>query len=95
MRSVRRHGLPEATLNRDWVIEQLREAHEELSRTIAEIEASPDYDVGEFFVAIQHIYHHLNTAWNSRDETAASVAALTDDKFYEWRRFPHDIYWGR
>ena len=82
-------------MNRGWVIEHLRDAHEELSRTIAEMEADSSYDVGEFIVAIQHIYHHLNTAWNSRDETAEGVAAISDEKFYEWRRFPRDIYLGR
>ena len=51
-------------MNREWVLFQLREGQEELNRTIAEIAADPDYDVGEFIVAMQHLYHHLNTAWN-------------------------------
>lgn len=82
-------------MNREWVLLHLREAQEELTRTIAEIEADPDYDVGEFLVAMQHLYHHLNTAWNSRDERPARVKACTDDDFYTWRRFPDDIYLGR
>ena len=82
-------------MNREWVLFQLREGQEELNRTIAEIAADPDYDVGEFIVAMQHLYHHLNTAWNSRDETPARVEAAGEDDFYTWRRFPDDIYLGR
>ena len=55
---------PGGSVNREWVLFQLREGQEELNRTIAEIAADPDYDVGEFIVAMQHFYHHLNTAWN-------------------------------
>ena len=82
-------------MNRDWVVLQLREAQQELSRTLAEIEADPDYDVGEFMVAMQHLYHHLNTAWNSRNEAPARVESCAEEDFYAWRRFPGDIYLGR
>jgi len=48
-------------MNRDWVLFNLREAEEEIRRTIADIETTPDYDYGEFVVAMSHAYHHLNT----------------------------------
>jgi hypothetical protein len=41
-------------MNRDWVLFNLREAEEEIRRTIAEIEAVPDYGYGEFVVAMSH-----------------------------------------
>ncbi len=63
-------------MNRDWVLSQLREAQEELNRTIGEMEADPEYDVGELMVAMQHLYDHLNTAWNSRDEGPARRGRL-------------------
>jgi len=34
-------------MNRDWVLSHLREAHDELRRTIAEIESKADYGQGE------------------------------------------------
>jgi hypothetical protein len=82
-------------MNRDWVLSQLREAQEELSRTIEEMETDSNYDVGELIVAVQHLYHHLNTAWNSRDAAPSRVAAVSEDDFYAWRLFPSDIYLGR
>lgn len=63
-------------MNRDWVLSNLREAQEELNRTIGEIEADPEYDVGEFMVAMQHLYDHLNTGWTSRDEGPARKGPL-------------------
>jgi len=81
-------------MNRDWVLFNLREAIEELTRTISEIEATPDYGYGEFSVAMQHLYHHLNTAWNARDATPDQVATCTETDFQMWRQFPVDIYLG-
>ena len=52
------------------VLFHLREAKEELDRTIAEVETTSDYGVREFRVAMSHLYHHLNTAWNGREATA-------------------------
>ena len=53
-------------LNREWVLAHLKEAKEELDRTIDEIETDAEYDEDEFKIAIGHIYTHLNVAWNER-----------------------------
>jgi hypothetical protein len=81
-------------MNREWVLFHLREAQEELRRTIAEIESTSDYGPGEFSVAVAHAYHHLNTAWNARDEDPAVVEAGSETDFFAWRQFPSDIYLG-
>ena len=78
-------------MNRDHISFHLREAREELERTIAEIEAEPDYDFAEFLVAMSHLYHHINTAWNGRDASPQRVAESTDLDFMRWRQFPNDI----
>jgi hypothetical protein len=75
-------------MNRDWVLYNLREAHKELQRMISAAESTPDYDVGEFMVGLYHLYHHVNTAWNSRDESEAVVRECSDENFYRWRQFP-------
>ena len=79
-------------MNRDWVLFHLREADDELRRTIAAIESMPDYGYGEFVVAMTHAYHHLNTAWNSKDESQGWVDACAEADFQQWRQFPSDIY---
>jgi hypothetical protein len=85
----------EVIMNRAWILSHLREAHEELTRTIARIDAGPDFDEIEFEIAIAHMYNHLNTAWNSRAESDQRIAAMSEEEFYAWRAFPLDISMGR
>jgi hypothetical protein len=42
-------------------------------------------------LALRHAYHHLNTAWSSRDETDALVRECSEENFEKWRQFPADI----
>jgi hypothetical protein len=78
-------------MNRKWILFHLKEAHEELRRTIEEFEKRSDYDVGEYFVAMMHLYHHLNTAWNSKDVSDEDARTSSDESFSKWRQFPSDI----
>jgi len=79
------------SMNRDWVLFNLREATKELTRTIVEIETNSEYDDTEFSVAMQHLYHHLNTAWNGRGTSPERAARCSQEDFYAWRTFPTDI----
>ena len=63
---------PYKEINSDWVLFHLREAEEELKKTIAGSESTPDYGYGEFIVAVTHVYHHLDTAWNSKTKNQAT-----------------------
>jgi hypothetical protein len=81
-------------MNREWLLFNLREAEEEMRRTIADIESQPDYGYGELAVAITHVYHHLNSAWNAREASQRRVETCTEEDFLRWRQFPEDIYLG-
>lgn len=81
-------------MNRDWVLLNLREAEHELRETISQIESTAGYDTGEFSVAVQHVYHHLNTAWNARNASQVAVQQCAEEDFYRWRQFPVDVYLG-
>jgi len=78
-------------MTKDYVLYNLKEAAEELSRTIGEIEVDADYGDEEFEIAVTHLYHHLNTAWNARHASAGDVTACTAADFKRWRQFPTDI----
>jgi hypothetical protein len=84
-------------MNKRWILSHLREAEEELARTIAKLNAAESVDEleVEFEIATAHIYNHLNTAWNARAATDEQIAAQTEDEFYRWRAFPADIEMGR
>lgn len=75
-------------MNRNAILFHLREAKEELDRTIIEIEKSESYDVGELLPAMSHLYHHLNTAWNGKDASPERHTKCAPDDFHEWRKFP-------
>ena len=77
-------------MNLDHTEWQLGEAEEELRRTIADLAGNPDYDLVEFEVAMAHIYHHLNTAWNARMDMDA-WEANSDEDFRRLRQFPRDL----
>ncbi len=78
-------------MTRDYVLWNLREALEELSRTIGDVESDPTYADAEFSVAMMHLYHHLNTAWNARSASPERVAECSEDDFRDWRQFPADL----
>jgi hypothetical protein len=75
-------------MNRAVVLFHLREAAEQLKETIQELESRADYCKEEFQVEMGHLYGHLNTAWNGRDQTDAQHAKCTDEDFDRFRRFP-------
>ena len=68
-------------MNREHVLFHLQEAAEELTRTVSECESNSQYDIGEYFVAMQHLYHHLNMAWNGRYATKEEADPITDETF--------------
>lgn len=78
-------------MNKEWVLWNLKEAQEELIRTIADLESDASYDVPEFSVAMSHLYHHLNTAWNSRDVSEEVARDCSQENFDRWRQMPDDI----
>lgn len=78
-------------MNKEYVLFNLREAVEELQRTITEIETEPDYGEPEFQVAMEHAYHHVNHAWNARNASAEESSECSDANFAKWRAFPRDI----
>ena len=78
-------------MNKQWVIWNLKEAKKELDGTIAELESDFEYDSPELSVALSHLYHHLNTAWNARDASEEAVDECSVENFAKWRQLPDDI----
>lgn len=74
-------------MNKKHVLFHLKEAKEELDRTIEEIER--DAENYSLYVAMMHLYSHLNTAWNARERDPNHQE--TDADFYHDRQFPKDL----
>jgi hypothetical protein len=79
-------------MNKDYIIYNLKEAKAELESILEEIDEDTEYDEGVFLIAMKHLYHHVNTAWNSRDSTEKESTECSQKNFDKWRQFPNDIY---
>lgn len=77
-------------MNRRVVLFHLREAVEELDRTIDALSRDRRYGEEALEVAMGHAYHHLNTAWNGRNQTDKQFRDCTDQDFKRFRRFPSE-----
>jgi hypothetical protein len=80
-------------MNKEWIAVHIQEALEELRRTLEEL-SSAEFGYPEFSIAMSHAYHHLNTAWNSRDAAPQTINQAGDVEFYRWRAMPTDLYFG-
>ena len=78
-------------MNTNYLLFNLREAREQLDQTIAALETDSDYGEPELSVEMAHLYHHVNTAWNARNSTAAQSNLCSDEDFNKWSRYPSDL----
>jgi hypothetical protein len=78
-------------MNKSFVLFNLREAQEELEHTIGELEKNRGYGEPEFSLAMWHLYHHVNTAWNARNSTKKRSDKCSDEDFNKWGRYPDDL----
>jgi len=75
-------------MNRRVVLFHLREAAEELNRTVLQLARDQEFSEDSLQVAMGHAYHHLNTAWNGRNQTDEQFRECTDGDFNRFRKFP-------
>ena len=78
-------------MNRKSIILNLEEALEQLSETPASIKGGETVTEDDFRVAVEHMYHHINFARNTRNTADHDLDNLTTENFYRWRVFPQDI----
>jgi hypothetical protein len=78
-------------LNWDIIGPNIADAREELQRIEACIQSGKRMSEVEFQILMQHIYHHLNFAWNARHWTTKRYAQLTGKDFKVGGRLPEDL----
>ena len=78
-------------MTRAFVLWNLREAAEAATQIVGEMEADSDYSEAEFMVAMGHLYHHLNTAWNARNASPERTRKCNSRDFRAWSQFPRDL----
>ena len=68
----------------------LKEALEQLQETIASLQKE-EFDDTLLQLDMEHLYHHLNTAWNARNATDDETEKCEETDFNKWRKFPTDL----
>jgi len=74
--------------NRDLIASNIEEAKEELESILSDLAADSEYSEGEFQVALEHAYHHLNYAWHIRHVEEARARACSQEDFVNWSKYP-------
>ena len=77
-------------MHKDYALFNLAEAKEAIEQLIDEMSNDADYDYGNYLVDMQHIYWHINSAWNGRNFDM-SQSELTDDMYESFIQFPKDL----
>ncbi|MFA5354733.1 MAG: hypothetical protein WC291_10930 [Thermodesulfovibrionales bacterium] len=80
--------------NKKDILSNLIESKAALDRMVNEIEKDDDFDFDGYYSDMQHIYHHLNTAWHIRKEKEETLRKCTQEDFYQWRKFPDEFDMG-
>ena len=65
----------------------LHEAHEHLGDLIKAMNSESDFDEISFGIKLEHIYAHLNQAWNGRDKKGD----WSDADFDNFSKYPTDL----
>jgi hypothetical protein len=72
----------------------LRELEIDLRNIVLKLEQNAlgitSIENGELQVDFAHLYHHLNSGWNSREYSYAD-SKLLEEKFLELAKFPTDL----
>jgi len=77
-------------MNKHHIQFQLSEAMEQLQETLSSFKNKEISEV-QLQLDMEHLYHHLNTAWNARNATVQETNECSENNFAKWRTFPDDI----
>ena len=80
-------------MNTRSVRENLAEAQEQLDEIVRSLDAGEIADEAELLVPLQHVYFHLNFAWNTRRSADDKVIECSERNFNAWRKFPEGADW--
>ncbi len=78
-------------LNKDYIRWHLEEAAKEITNTLSEMESDSEWEIGDFFVEMRHLFHHVNSAWNARYSSEAEANECSEENFETWRQYPTDL----
>jgi hypothetical protein len=78
-------------MNKPYITFHLSEANKALDRLLKDLESDPEYEYGNYRVDMEHLYHHINSAWNAREASEEAANDCSEEDFRRWRQFPTDL----
>ena len=78
-------------LNWKIILSNLAEAREQIEQIEEQANNGNKPSEIELQIMLEHVYHHLNFAWNIRHTSTENYSNLTDDEFNEWSQFPKEM----
>ena len=78
-------------MNKPYITFHLSEASEALDKLLKDMGSDPEYEYGDYRVDMEHLYHHINSAWNAREASEKAASDCSEEDFRRWRQFPTDL----
>ena len=78
-------------LNWQIILSNIAEAREQLQQIEARASNGEKISEAEFQILLEHVYHHLNFAWQIRHTPTKRYANLSDEDFHLWSKYPKEI----
>jgi hypothetical protein len=78
-------------LNWDIIAVNIADAREQMEAIEARIKAGNPPKPVEFQIMMQHVFHHLNFAWNARHWSSRRYGRLTEEDFQAGGKLPTDL----
>jgi hypothetical protein len=76
--------LKQIRYNMEEIIEEAQTILQHLRRGSAFTEQA-------YYASMQHLIHHVNTAWNARDISLDDAETASPAQRLDWARYPEDI----
>jgi len=76
-------------MNTKFIIYNFQEIQEEVEILLHKAGSGLSHE--QFYKSVQHLYHHLNIAWNARSTEPGVVFDLDDPRMDLWKEFPKDL----
>lgn len=77
-------------MNTKFITFNFQEIAEEVELILRDMKAGGMTEE-KYLKSIQHIYHHLNTAWNGRNAPADALDVAREADIRKWEKFPSDV----
>ena len=78
-------------MNVKYIRYNMEEALDEIENIMNQLKRGDGYSHAEFSSSIQHLYHHINIAWNSRETTWEETEQASEEQLRKWGEYPDDI----